>query len=503
VKSEKLRIDKLHEVAKSATLHSSLFTSRSHSGQVALYLIAVLVAICVLTIMNVSIYLSVSAKNKAMNAGDSAALAVANYQGELLNRIGQMNLDHLKAALENDENGCGQIMKRQLRVSFLGPISGVDGGNMAFPSGGFSAGDKMAEENGTLRYVDAEDWYQQHAQEIREVYATNPESYPEPWEGAWEEYAQALEMAVCDEERCLRAIPCSVDFIDVKGGHLLLEPQFYNAVAGRCWCWFHFNAAGLLGTYGNYHDWGPLPYSDLETRLRRCVNSEFYSLNLRMRMGSAVDLLGTNLICRLTGATESDIANSYMITNALQEWMFYDDDVWREWREIMQPFPVVGQVRSEYNVRGCSALCWVECGGVDLFSDVDHAGSPFGWMAGAKPFGTVVNEDGELDVVTAYKNFVTPAFDQVHLVPIDAVGGMDVGSPELGWLDHVREHLPIYLQGGVAAIGSKDCWYCQQLVIWERPSFRSEGIRWLKYNSGNCVRPLPGSGIGGGTPHGH
>ena len=61
---------------------------KAKPGQVALYLVLVLVAITVLAIMNVGVYLSVATKNRAMNAGDAAALATARRQGELLNEIG-------------------------------------------------------------------------------------------------------------------------------------------------------------------------------------------------------------------------------------------------------------------------------------------------------------------------------------------------------------------------------------------------------------------------------
>ena len=63
------------------------------SGQVAVYLVFVLLAITVLTLMNVGVFLGVSARNKTMNGGDAAALAVAQYQGTLLNRIGSWNIE--------------------------------------------------------------------------------------------------------------------------------------------------------------------------------------------------------------------------------------------------------------------------------------------------------------------------------------------------------------------------------------------------------------------------
>lgn len=470
-------------------------------GQVALYLVAVLVAICVLTMMNVGIYLSVTAKNRAMNAGDAAALAVANYQGELLNRIGQMNIDHLKAALEDDDEKCQEIMTSQLRCCFLGPISGKDGGNPSCLYGGLSAGNRLAKENGGGRRKGVEELLRDHALEVRQCYAPNPETYPAPWEGAWEEYALALELAA---NAGIWAGPDNITFVDAVDGHMLLDPQFYNAVGGQCWCWFKFNAAGLLDGYENFHSWPPLPWADGDTRLRRCVNSEIYSLHLRRRIGGAVDLLGTNLICRLTDASVEDIAGSALINDPSHAWMFYDQSVWRNWWE-MDPsggFPVVGDVKPEYDVLGCAALCRTDCAGANLAGDGD-SGDSFGWTAGAKPFGTVVNEDGEVDVVTANRNFVTPAFTCSRLVPIDAVGGRNMMTADPDWMLHVRKHLPAYMERGPYAARAESCWYCRQLRTWEGRAFRSRGSRWLKYHSSECVRPRGGGSMSGGTAHGH
>ena len=83
-------------------------------GQVAVYLIMVLVAVCFLMLMNVGAYLAVSAKNKATNAGDAAALSVAKRQGELLNTIGKLNVEHLEAAVRDDEERCREIETEQM-----------------------------------------------------------------------------------------------------------------------------------------------------------------------------------------------------------------------------------------------------------------------------------------------------------------------------------------------------------------------------------------------------
>jgi hypothetical protein len=460
---------------------------KAKSGQIVLYLVLVLVAITFLAVMNVSAYLGVSAKNKTMNAGDAAALAVAKYQGELLNKIGSLNIEHLKAAIENDEEKCNSIMKEVRETCFLAPLEGIRLGNEAAKANGIEIDDRMGQI------------LKQHANDIRVHYAVTPELYPPLWEGAWEEYALRLELAIASG---VYAGPDNIDFVDAAGGHLLMVEQFYNAIAGRNWCWFHFNAPGILGTYSSYQSWDPLPFADPEKRRQRCANSEVYSLNLNPRTGSAVDLLGTNLIMRLTGSTIEELQNSYIITNQSQVWYFYGD-MWRKWWE-MDPdgewqFPVVGPPKKEFDVRGAAAVCRV----TKLIPDVisDSKGQKSVWSAAAKPFGTVENLDGETDVVTALRNFVVPSFTDAKLVPLDAVGGKDLSTADPDWMLHVREHLPKYLDDGPGTLPS--CYYCSQLKLWERDYFRQSGRRWLKYNSDTCIRSHGPGPAHGGTPHGH
>lgn len=455
-------------------------------GQIALYLVAVLVAITVLTLMNVGVFLSVRAKNRAMNAGDAAALAVAKYQGELLNRIGADNVEHLKAALENDETACEEIMDRQRRTCFLDPMEGLRIGNDAARRNGV---DRDASE-GMLRLL------REHATVIRAGYANNPELYAPPWEGAWEEYATTLETHVGALGGGLVVGPDNVEFADAWECFPLLTRQFYHAIAGRNWCWFHFNGEWLFD-----RDSRNMPRPDF-SRPARQENSEIYSLHLTFRpIPETMDEEWTNIIVRLTGCTESDIQQSYLITNQLQQWAFYDSR-WREWWE-MDPsgawnFPVVGEVKPEYDVRGCAAVCRVANPVPDLVNE--RCCTTVKWTAAAKPFGTVENLEGETDKVTALKRFVTPAFTDARLVPIDAVGGMELSTADVEWMDHVRAHLPAYYVDGPRANG---CYYCAQLVLWERASFRREGKNWLERNAGTCVRPTGGGGGHGGTPHGH
>lgn len=463
---------------------------KTRRGQVALYLVMVLVAIAFLVFMNVGAFLAVTARNRTMNAGDAAALAVAKLQGELLNRIGALNVEHLQAVLKGDAESaarCAEIAEEQARLCFLGPIDGIAVGNEAARANGIEMDDGMAK---VLR---------QHVIDVRTIYAANPESYPPPWDDAWEEYAQRLELAIGGG---LWAGPDNVDFVDAVGGHLLLNKQFYNAVAGRNWCWFHFNASGLLDGYSGFGDWGPLPVADEETRRRRCMNSEIYSLQLDRRVGSALDLFGKPLIAKITGVPEESITNTVLLVDQTQTWYCYGD-MWRDWWEIDPDgewqFPVVGHVKPEYNVRGCAAICRVTRDIPDVVGGVrEH---PSVWSAAAKPFGTVDNLDGELDVVTALKNLVTSAFADVRLVPLDTVGGRDLSTADPCWMDHIREHLPKYLADGPSGIS--DCYYCQQLAQWEKEYFRRQGRDWLKYNSKSCIRTSGSGGSRGGSAHGH
>jgi len=465
---------------------------RARRGQVALYLVLVLVAIVFLMVMNVGAYLAVSARNRTMNAGDAAAIAVAKRQGELLNRIGELNVEHLKLAMAGGLSArarIAEIVAEQSRLCFLGPIDGIAVGNQCARDNGIEVSDAMTKI------------LKQHAFDVRNIYAMNPESYPPPWEGAWEEYAQHLELAIGDG---LRAGPDNVDFVDALGGHILLNKQFYNAIAGRNWCWFNFNAATLLTGYSSYLDWGPIPSASSESRLQRCLNSEVYSLHLNRRVGSALDLFGKETIARLTDSAVSSVTNTPLLKDRRQVWFCYGNE-WREWWEIDPDgawrFPVVGKVKREYNVRGCAAICRCTRDIPNVVSDSCERRAV--WTAAAKPFGTVVNDEGETDVVTALGRLVTPAFDSVQLVPIDTVGGRDLSTADAEWMDHVRSHLPCYLDKGPKRC-SGSCFYCQQLRKWERRGFRRTGSVWIRYHARECVRPTGSGGSShGGSAHGH
>lgn len=463
---------------------------KARNGQVAIYLALVIVAICVLVMMNVGAFLSVRGKNRAMNAGDAAALAVAGYQGKLLNDIGAMNVEHLKAALRNDENECREIMERQLRTCFLDPLKGIGiGAEAASRNGAADFKDDMSER---LQAI-----FREHISDIRNYYANDNASFPEPWEGAWSEYAAELELQLAQNPS---AWPDNAEFADARESFPLACQDFYYAIAGRAWCWFKFNGEWL---FDRSPDRMPLPdFNDPGSRF----NSEIYPLHVKFEaLPQVLDEEWTNIIKRLADCSESDIAASTLITNQTQRWAFYDHrwDQWSTYPGIAfspDEFPIVGEVKREYDVLGCAAICRVATV-TDSLVFGDGGERVIEWTAGAKPFGSVENLDGETDVVTAFRRFVVPAFETMRLVPIDSVGGRDLHTADADWLDHVRCHLASSPHYNPAA--GAGCWFCAQLTLWSQESFRRQGSEWLRYNSSGCVRPTGGGSYRGGTTHGH
>ena len=271
--------------------------------------------------------------------------------------------------------------------------------------------------------------------------------------------------------------------------------QFYHAVAGRNWCWFHFNAPGLLDSYDDYHRWGPLPV----TRGNPVSNCEIFPLHVNAWQGRITDLFTwaqlEDLLREYTDrpVTAGELAAAPLVALP-STWFFFGPEVWRAWTEI-DPFggvdgvrfPVVGQVRPEYDLRGCAAICRCVYDG-------------FVWSAAAKPFGCTAGAEGPAPA-TAHLGLAVPCFEAVRLVPLDSVGGNDLATADGEWVEHVRKHLPEYLEFGPRL--RPGCFYCTQLVDWERPMLRQQGAVWLKFHSRECRRGTGGGGGHGGTAHGH
>jgi hypothetical protein len=177
-------------------------------------------------------------------------------------------------------------------------------------------------------------------------------------------------------------------------------------------------------------------------------------------------------------------------------WYCYGDR-WTRWDKMAtdgdNPFPATGPVKSQYDYAGADAAIRIEettqrltplpGGGVTTNGIL--------WTAAAKPFGSL-NED---EKPNAY-SLVLPAYEDVRLIPMDASSAPAAGGYNLEWRIHVDEHLPQYMEQGLAGL-SPSCWYCKQLDRWEDPGFRQTGIDWLAANGYLCDIQRGGGGGGG------
>lgn len=473
-------------------------------GQVAVYLAMILVVICVLALLNVDTFVSVRTKNRLQNGGDAAALAAAHKQGALINEIGRLNVDHLLAALAGDTNRCERIVLEQRRLCLLGPVEALRRANEAAKKNGQPVQEGFAK---ILR---------EHVLVIRTLYAGGGgegDPYPESYPGAWTEYATALQ-GVLNEG--LATGPDNIEFYYATAGHTLLTRAFYMAIAGEDWCWFHFNDEALLNNYTSYRNWSPLPTADQNSM----ENCEVFSLHLSARQTALTDVFSLDeiktLVERFTGRTfesqlrvdaETGEADLGLVGDGGQTWFFFDTSAWRPWFDGLRladdedgaAFPILGEIKEAYNVRGCAAICRC-CSKVE--ASALESVSTLTWSAAAKPFGTLEDLSGLEGDVTVLRRFVVPCLTETRLVALDSVGGANLATADAEWVHHVRNHLGVYLLRGPAAVRD-DCFYCRQLKTWERARFRKEGIRWLKYNAGLCVRGSGDRGGTGGTSHGH
>ena len=467
-------------------------------GQVAVFLVFVLVAITVLTLMNAGAFLAVRAKNRAMNAGDAAAIAAARRQAELLNEIGRLNLRHAEADWVGDWERGREIVREQQRLCFLGPLD-------CFRAANEAARDNRAASDGCWRN-DIADTLSRHAATVRSVYAENPDLYPEPWDGAWELYASALS-ALAGEENVAGCD--NIEFYDAIECFPITSKSFYSMVEGEAWC--KLVVAGWTGLLNiDLHN---LPQPG-RSETSAIVNSEICSLHLKAMIPPPMDageldefraLLARNgaKFPEGEGGVQYPAKDDRAADDLSRVYFFYDESRWCAWSPFVSRanLPIAGTIKSEFDVRGCSCIFRTFESVPQLISGGTRIGT---WNAAAKPFGTIETSHGR-SIVThdEARGMVLPAFEAVRLVPIALADcGNDLSTADKAWLDHVREHVPRLFDSGADAL-SPECRYCRTLLKWNDPEFRSRVDSWVQANAETCRRGSGGSGSAGGTSYAH
>ncbi len=455
-----------------------------------IFMIMALIILAFILLWNFDLHAILHLKSRAQNAGDAAALGAARWQGISLNLIGDLNIMQAVALSGADGTVASQIAELQARLCFVGPAIGL------------LAAQQAAKNNGLYVNADFSAHLGQHAHAVLTEYQ---EVFAEPYPNCWQEYGGMLQNIA---SQGLAAAPDNARlYTDYAGSHTLLEQDFYDAVAAHDWCWFYFHAMSLLENYSDYHYWPELPALIPQSQPS---GSEIFGLGLLPRAvtlpGGLDSLLQLNQLRSERRLAAPAISDALAVINTL--WYVYDPLIWTSWINISSsaadPFPVLAPVRPQYDYAGADAAIRIETT-LDRLTP-GSAGSIITWTAAAKPFGYLLAAGSPIRP-DAY-GLVLPAFHNVRLIPVDASSAPEGGSYNLAWREHISEHLPHYLEHGLAGLRAT-CWQCQQLRLWEEAAFRAEGLNWLRAANAHgaaehpCeLRGGPG-GPGGGRRRGH
>ncbi len=459
----------------------------SRAGQTLLFMVFALVILVFIVLWNFDLHKTLRVKMLSQNGGDAAALVAARWQGITLNLVGDLNLIQALALTAGDAATLDAVSNLQTRLLIHGPMIG------------FMAAQQAAKNNRVHDHAPFSDMVRAHADRVRTEYTqiVGPDgemAVPEPYPGAWLDYAAMLSLAAAEG---IAAAPENARYYgDYTGPHILLDPAFYDAVAGRNWCWFYHHAPGLLEDYTDHTWWPPLPEMEFGVML----NSEYFGLGLD-RAGSHLEPLVPELDLVNALITERELGGALTPTSLTYAatWYIYGAN-WGPWLALAtegeDPFPLTGPLRPEYDYAGADAATRVvaEMSRLTPGPRGSVVSNAIIWTAAAKPFGVL----GENEPPPAFP-LVLPVFRDARLIPIDAssapAGGFD---PE--WRRFIEEDLPHYVDTGDLSCGS---WYCVQLLTWEDPTFRADGVAWLALNAEQCIANPPGSGRGGGSRRGH
>ena len=465
---------------------------RRRSGQTVIFLLMAFTILVFFMMFHVDLHRVIQRKSQAQNAGDAAVLAAARWQGATLNLIGELNLLHVLALAANDPDAVDAITNMQARLTITGPLAAL-----------YAA--QVAAKNNRM-YVDPAQTslYMKRVGELRQLDALlSASGYTEQlWEGMLRDYADILAVICADG---LAAGPDNARLGWEDGKHILLNREFYEAVAGASWCWFYLYQRGLLERWNGW-DWDEL---STEIDVRKPIKIfdlglEQNSMPLANRF-SAADLeeyiTEAGLAAQITGSLAAT-----GVTHSVETWYMYNRSDWTAWEDIKPDgeiaFPAAGEVRPHYDYSGADAVVRVSAT-VDRMMPEGRRGATgsatVNWTAAAKPFGYLDSPEGKVRPDNA-SGLVLPAFRDVRLIPVGTASNSDAFSSDPEWVIHVETHLRAYKDTGP----EPGCPYCNAMVKFEQPSFRQAGIDWLAENSHKCRIPSGGGPRhGGGSPWGH
>ncbi|MGA0333560.1 MAG: hypothetical protein ACO3NW_06350, partial [Kiritimatiellia bacterium] len=476
-------------------------------GQTLIFMSMIILMIAFAALFYFDVHKTLHVKAKSRNAGDAAALSAARWQAVSLNLIGSLNIASA-VAITNDLSAGRSISPEaeliadlQHRISFSGPL-------LAYVSA-----QQAAKQNGMFNNPDFASTMNGEISEFESLLIDNPPEFTPSgfYNDSTQELLAMMEL-IPSQGMAVRA-PAQYPPLP---NHLLLNPSFYDAIAGRSWCWFYYNARSELQNYDSYQEWDLEPSDILQifSNLPIRTNSPYFTLWLNWVI--VRDRIPVLPIGSTWEDTMQDLQSAFDDLRSRNaeayadfdtEWALYNQSRWLSWSGRLHPdFPWDSEIRPEYDYGGADAalLLLPEITRRSEFSRNENSkrAQEIERTAAAKIFGTLEGEDGE--VPPNNYGLVLPAYTDVRLIPMGASlsGGNNQMRP--GWIDFVRNILPDYLEFGPDILDDRN-YYSNQLIQWERREFRMEGLEWLQEFSGSCYQPSPGGGGGGsgGTSFGH
>jgi hypothetical protein len=468
-------------------------TVKHNSGQVMIFMIMVLVILSFVVLWNVDLHKILHLKSRSQNAGDAAALAAARWQGEMLNVIGDYNIFKAIVLCMGETNAILPLSDQQARLNYGGPMLALIGAQIAAKHNKIYVNPEFTQE------------LFEHANEVRNDY---PGLFPEPYPNCWSEYAEMLESVAAEG---IAAAPDNTHrYIDYTGNHLLLNLDFYNAIASRNYCWFKFHCYNTLSNYTDYAYWPALPPQIPQSNP---TDSEIFALGTAPQ--TTTISIDNDLLEIMENISEQrDILGSETISNRIShipvEWRMYNPANWSEWNAIdpygTNSYPVVAPVKEHYNYTGADAVIRIQTGTEKITPG--SSASTITWTAAAKPFGYLESYYTHDLYRPDLYGLVLPAFYDVRLIPVDTSSMPLGGAYNLEFRDHIENHLQDYLEDGISAL-HEDCFYCNQLRAWEDCFWRNRAINWLNAVDEDgelihtCITPGGPGGPGGGSRRGH
>ncbi len=511
------------------------------SGQAILFLLAVLLIGTVAVLWNFNLHRSIVTKLRMRDAGDSAALMGARWQGITLNVVGELNLvqamlaAELVAGVDDDElydEYAGSL------VDYLGDeLQGIQEIQRRLRGQGALAGFAAAQQMILNNRIYANDSWGASYDKIADYIYVVAEAQNDE---AGKDYAATLG-AIADNGVAAKTIPAREPYI-------LWDAGLYNAIDAAMhgnWCQFFMNDTylGWLNSYTSPSDWPDLPddagYSilglDLEARtisLRYLV--EEYRTNATVEVADDVG----DLTDYLDDTGVDGVAYAASTVSAIPiKWTIYGGSWYNSWTDfaVVNSLPFRSDFRSHFDYMGPESIFEINQTGKWAFEETDGGSKSIvdwnsqeeewdyysfdelsdkaanrgetssrnmRWVSAAKTFGAL--DVGSETYTPAYFGLVLPCFDNVRLIPVQR-HVPSIETDPLTDFEHYS-HIYYYVTNDDSSALDPYCPYCKLLIQFEDASFRAEGQEWVSDsdNTEGCADSYGAAGGGSsGAPFGH